>query len=75
MDIDAIWSKALKQTEVIRSRIEDLQTFETTPLPYVFLAESSLNAGDTVVRMGQVLVERVNDNREGEITLELGSPA
>ena len=58
MDIDALWSKALKQTEVIRSRIEDLQTFETTPLPYVFLAESSLNAGDTVVRMGQVLVER-----------------
>ncbi len=58
MDIDALWSKALKHTEVVRSRIEELSTFETTPLPYVFLAESSLNAGDTVVRTGQVLVER-----------------
>jgi hypothetical protein len=58
MDIEELWSKALKQTEVIRARLQDLATFEATPLPYIFLAESSLNPGDTIVRKGQVLVER-----------------
>lgn len=57
MDIDA-WQKALRQTELIRTRVTDLATFETTALPYIFLGESSVNAGDTVVRRGQVLVER-----------------
>ena len=58
MDLQALWDSALKHTEVIRTRLEDLSTHETTPLPYIFLAESSLNDGDTVVRQGQVLVER-----------------
>ena len=58
MDMDALWSKALKDTEVVRSRLQDLATFEATTLPYIFLAESSLNMGDTVVRRGQVVVER-----------------
>ncbi|MBI3320295.1 MAG: hypothetical protein HYZ89_06910 [Candidatus Omnitrophica bacterium] len=58
MDLEGLWDKALKQTEIIRARLQDLATFETTAMPYVFLAESSLNAGDTVVRTGQVLVER-----------------
>lgn len=58
MDLQELWEKALKQTEVIRSRAQELATFETTALPYVFLAESSINLGDTVVRKGQVLVER-----------------
>ena len=58
MDIEQLWDKALKQTEIIRTRVQDLATFEATALPYVFLAESALNAGDTVVRRGQVLVER-----------------
>ena len=58
MDIEELWNKALKQTEIIRARLQDLATFEATPLPYVFLAESSLNPGDTVVRKGHVLVER-----------------
>ena len=39
-------------------RLQDLATFEATAMPYVFLAESSVNAGDTIVRTGQVLVER-----------------
>lgn len=58
MDLEQLWDKALKQTEIIRTRIQDLATFEATALPYVFLAESAMNAGDTVVRRGQVLVER-----------------
>jgi hypothetical protein len=58
MDIEELWSKALKQTEVIRARLQELATFEATPLPYIFLAESSLNSGDTVVRKGQIMVER-----------------
>lgn len=58
MDIEELWQKALKQTELIRLRALDLATFETTMLPYVFLGESSVNAGDTVVRRGQVLIER-----------------
>lgn len=58
MDIEELWSKALKQTEIVRARLQDLATFEATPLPYIFLAESGLNPGDTVVRRGQVMVER-----------------
>ena len=58
MDIQELWDKALKQTEVIRSRAQDLATFETTALPYIFLAESGVNVGDAVVRKGQVFVER-----------------
>ena len=58
MDIQELWEKALRSTEIIRSRAQELATFESTELPYVFLAESSLNVGDTVVRQGKVLVER-----------------
>ncbi len=58
MNLDELWDHALKQTEILRSRMLELETFEATALPYVFLAESSVNAGDTVVRQGQVLVEK-----------------
>ncbi|HBH96287.1 MAG TPA: hypothetical protein DDX89_00640 [Candidatus Omnitrophica bacterium] len=58
MDLEALWDKALKETEILRARLPDLATFEATTLPYIFLAESSVNAGDTVVRKGHVLVER-----------------
>lgn len=58
MDLDALWDKALKETEIVRSRLTELATHEMTMLPYVFLAESSVNAGDTVVRRGHVVVER-----------------
>ncbi len=56
--MNELWEKALKQTEIIRARLPELSTFEVTPLPYVFLAESSLNRGDTVVRSGKVLIEQ-----------------
>ena len=58
MNIQDGWEKALKQTEIVRPRVQSLHTFEVTRLPYVFLAESSVNSGDTVVRKGEVLVER-----------------
>jgi len=40
MDIHDSWEKALKATEIIRPRVQPLQTFEATQIPYVFLAES-----------------------------------
>ncbi len=58
MDIEKVWEKALKYTEFIRPPVKPLDTFKTTHLPYVFLAESSVNEGDCVVRRGEVLVEK-----------------
>lgn len=58
MDIHEAWEKALKRTEIIRPRIQPLATFEATQIPYVFLAESVVNHGDTVVRRGEVTVEK-----------------
>ncbi len=58
MDIQELWDKARTRTEILRMRLQDLSTFESTMIPYIFLAESSLNPGDTVVRKGQVRIER-----------------
>ncbi|MBU2540814.1 MAG: hypothetical protein KJ593_02830 [Candidatus Omnitrophica bacterium] len=58
MDLRGMWDEALKNTEIIRPRVQDLQTFSTTHLPYVFLSKSSINAGDTVVRKGEVVVDK-----------------
>ena len=58
MDILERWEKAVKKTEVIRPRVQPLLIYETTRLPYIFLAESSLNVGDCVVRRGEVFVEK-----------------
>ena len=60
MDLESLWDEALKQTEVVRPRVEGLSTFEMTLCPYIFLAESSMNRGDTVVRRGQVAVDRAS---------------
>ena len=57
-DLQELWDKARKRTEIIRMRLQELSSFETTAVPYLFLAESSLNHGDTVVRRGSVLIER-----------------
>lgn len=56
MDLEEKWNKALTQTEIVRLKISYLSTFQTTALPYVFLAESTVNLGDTVVRKGKILV-------------------
>lgn len=58
MDSYEAWEKALSQTEIIRSRVQSLKTFEDTSVPYIFLAESAVNPGDTVARMGEVVVEK-----------------
>jgi len=58
MDLGEKWEKALAKTEIIRFRISYLSTFETTGIPYIFLAESAVNLGDTVLRQGKVLVHR-----------------
>ncbi len=58
MDTQQAWQKALKQTEILRSRVQSLLTFQDTLVPYVFLSESSINEGDTVVRQGELLFEK-----------------
>jgi len=58
MDFNKIWARALKNTEIIRTRIQTLMTMGDTRVPYVLLSESSINEGDTVVRKGDVLVQR-----------------
>src|SRR6185436_8090586 len=58
MNFEELWDKALGRTEIIRSRVQGLMTFGQTKVPYILLSESSINVGDTVVRQGQVLVEK-----------------
>src|SRR5580658_8898926 len=58
MDITSAWEKALRETNIVRSRVIGLQTFSETQVPYVLLSPSTINEGDTVVRTGQVLVHR-----------------
>ena len=58
MNIQDGWEKALKITEIIRPRVHPLETYAATRLPYIFLSESVVNSGDTVVRKGEVTVEK-----------------
>jgi len=58
MNIQDAWEKALKKTKIIRPRAQELQTFSDTNLPYVFLSEALVNRGDTIVRKGEVMVEK-----------------
>ncbi len=60
MDLRHKWEKALKKTEVLRFHAGTLFTFKPTELPYIFLAESTINIGDTVVRKGKVLVHELS---------------
>ena len=58
MDMREVWSKALKNTEIIRPRVQPLLSHSATYVPYIFLSESTVNLGDTVVRKGEVVVQR-----------------
>lgn len=58
MDIEQMWEKAQAKTEIIRGRIRALPTFATTRVQYIFLAESAVNVGSTVVRNGKVIIEK-----------------
>ncbi|MFH0911768.1 MAG: hypothetical protein V1918_09730 [Planctomycetota bacterium] len=52
------FAQALRKTRILRARKNLLYTFGSTRLPYFFLAESSVNTGDVVLRRGEVTVER-----------------
>ena len=58
MDLDKIWNRALQYTEIIRSRVRPLMSLSQTQVPYILLSESSINEGDTVVRKGEITVEK-----------------
>ena len=58
MDIEKTWSRALKNTEIIRARVSALMTGADTRVPYILLSESAINIGDTIVRKGTVTVEK-----------------
>lgn len=58
MDFYDQWIKTLKHTEIIRSRVKSLSINDETPMPYIFLAESGINHGDTVVRRGEVSIQK-----------------
>jgi hypothetical protein len=58
MGLEEKWNEALAQTEFVRLKISYLSTFDTTPIPYIFLAKSTVNLGDTVVRQGKILVQK-----------------
>ena len=58
MNLEELWQKAVNKTEILRGRLRSLYTFSATPLNYIYLAESSVNIGDIVVRKGKVIVEK-----------------
>lgn len=58
MNIQDGWEKALKNTEIIRPRVHPLETFAVTHLPYIFLSQSESQTHSTVVRKGEVRVEK-----------------
>jgi len=60
MDSVTAWERALRETDIIRTRITGLSTFSETHVPYILLSPSQINQGDTVVRTGEVLVHRPN---------------
>ena len=58
MDLEKLWQKALKKTEIHKARLSTLYTFQPTDLPYILLTESAVNLGDTVVRRGKIRVDK-----------------
>lgn len=57
-DLDERWEKATRETKILKYRLRSLLTFDSTELPYIFLAASAINEGDTVVRKGSIVVHR-----------------
>ncbi|MFC1479984.1 hypothetical protein ACFL5Y_00865 [Candidatus Omnitrophota bacterium] len=58
MDIEQLWEKAQEKTEIVRGRVKGLPTFESARVPYIFLAESVVNEGHTVIRRGKIIIEK-----------------
>lgn len=58
MNIQEGWEKALHKTDIVRPRVQGLSTTQSTQLPYILLSSSAVNEGDTVVRTGEITVEK-----------------
>jgi len=58
MDIYNYWTTALKQTEIVRPRVQAFLTQQDTMVSYIMLSSSTVNVGDTVVRKGEVIVQK-----------------
>jgi hypothetical protein len=52
------WLRAKDGTKLHRTRQTDLFTFGTTALPYVFIASSAINTGDSMLRRGELKTEK-----------------
>ncbi len=57
-DFQKEWERALQETKIIRARVQVLSTSADTHVPYVLLSPSQINIGDTVVRSGEVVVQK-----------------
>lgn len=58
MDLSEKWQRAVEETQILQAYPHLLAAENSTTLPYVFLAASEINPGDTVVRKGKVVVDR-----------------
>ena len=58
MDFQQAWEEALRNTQIVRRHVSSLHTFDDTRVPYMFLSPSLINEGDTVVRKGEVVVQK-----------------
>ena len=58
MDLEESWQKALRNTDIYKMRLAKLDISSSTELPYIFLAESEVNTGDTIVRKGKITAEK-----------------
>ena len=58
MNMYEAWNRALEKTEIIRTRVKSLLTFKDTHVPYILLSESLISKRDTVIRRGEVVVEK-----------------
>lgn len=56
MDLEEKWQRAVSETEILKFYRLHLSTQTATTLEYIFLGESQINIGDTVVRKGKVVV-------------------
>ncbi len=54
MDIEQLWQKALKETQIHHHRLSSLSTFSNTEVDYLVLSASHFNDKDTVVRSGRI---------------------
>lgn len=58
MDLQEKWDRAVRETRILKPRLSTLLVFKNTELPYISLAKSAINIGDTVVRKGKVVAHK-----------------